>query len=84
MGREEDRPVPELSELMVVVSPSVSPVCVEDEDRGGGLGPSGDKTACAALIAAASVENCEGFVRQLPVACKPSRGLSFGNDKDGR
>jgi len=72
---------------MVVASPSVSPVCVEDADRGGGPGSSAEKmadTVCAALIAAASVENCEGFLRQSPVACKPSKGLSFGNDKDGR
>jgi len=72
---------------MVVVSPSVPPVCVEDEDRGGGLGSSAGKTAgtvFAALTAAASVENCEGLLCQFPLACKPSKGLLVGNDEDGR
>ena len=86
MGREK-YPAPELSELMVVVSPSVPPVCVEDEDRGGGLDSSANKTADAVfpvLTVAASVENCEGFVRQFPLACKPSKGLLVGNDEDDR
>lgn len=85
VDREGERPDPKLSELAVVVSPSVPPVCVEDEDRGGGLGSSVDKiadTVFAALTAAERVENCEGFLRQFPSACKPSKGLLFGNDED--
>ena len=77
MGREEECSAPELSELIVVVSPSVPPVCVEDGDRGGSLGPSADKTA-------ASVDNCEGSLCQFPLACRPSKGLLVGNDEDGR
>jgi len=74
---------------VVVVSPSVPAVCVEDEDRGGGIGPprSVDKiadTVFAALSAAASVEKCEGFLCKSSLACKPSKGLLFGNDEDGR
>lgn len=62
MGRGEDSPLPELSELMVVVSPLAPVVCVEDEAKGGGVGwrPSADKmadTVFAAPSAAASVEN---------------------------
>ena len=82
----EECPVPELFELMVVVSPPVSLVCVEDEDKGGGLGSSTDKTTdavFAALTAAASVESCERFLRQSPLAYKPSKGLLVGNE-DGR
>jgi hypothetical protein len=69
---------------MVVVSPSVPVVWV---DRDGPPRPSADKiadTVFAALIAAASVENCEGFLRQFPLAFKPFKGLLFGNDVDGR
>ena len=73
---------------MVTVSPSALVVCVEDEARGGGVGsrPSADKiadTVFAAPSAAASVENCDGFLRQFSLVCRPSKGL-FGNDEDGR
>ena len=69
---------------MVAVSPSAPVVSVEDE---GSPRPSADKiadTVFAAPIAAASVENWDGFLRQFSSVCKPSKGLLFGNDEDGR
>lgn len=74
----EECPVPELSELIVPVSPSVPPVRVVDDDRGiASMGP-------AALSAGlSSVENCGRFLRQLPSVCKLSKTL-FGAEEDGR
>jgi len=72
---------------MVAVSPSA--VCVEGEDTEGGMSSlrsPAEKmadTVFAALIAAASVEDWGGFLRQSPVMYTPSKGL-FGNDEDGR
>ena len=74
---------------MVIVSPSVPVVRVEVEDRGGGISPLCSAvgkmadTVLAVLIAAESVENCEGFLCQFSPVCKPSEG-PFGNDEDGR
>ena len=70
---------------MVRVSPSV----LEVEGREGISPPSPAvvnivETVFAALIAAASVESCDGFRCQFLLACKPSRGVSFGSDEDGR
>ena len=77
VGRVEDRPVPELSELIVAESPSVPPVRVVEEDRGM------TDTMLAASSAAASLENCDSLC-QLPLGCNPSKGLLFGTDEEGR